>query len=231
MKDTKTNQSDYQQPVTPPASTRKVSYSLLLWAMAAVMALGVVVAYNYFVFRSEMFVRNRGIPPVKAVPSFNLHDGTRSEATLDNFAEKIWLANFIFTRCSGPCPRVMAQMQALRKRLDKHPEVLFATFTVDPDHDDPDTMEAYRSRFAPDDPRWLFLTGPRKDMLDIIVKGFLLPVAPEAEENVPTEGLFLHSSRIVLVDQQGRIRQYYDGESRDDFHKLLEDIDYLSKNY
>ncbi len=205
--------------------------SILLWAMVAVMALGIVVAYNYYVFRSEMFVRNRGIPPVKAVPAFTLKDGTRAEVQTDDLYGKIWLANFVFTRCVGPCPRVMQQMRDLRRRLDSNPDVRFATFTVDPDFDKPEVMESYREMFAPGDERWHFLTGPRKQMMDVVVKGFLLPVAPQAEEKVPTEGLFLHSSRIVLVDQKGRIRQYYDGESKEEQRRLLEDIDYLRENY
>ena len=42
---------------------------------------------------------------------------------------KVWVASFVFTRCTGPCPQVTATVTRLQDELND-PGVVFVTFTV-----------------------------------------------------------------------------------------------------
>src|SRR5688572_7891512 len=51
-----------------------------------------------------------------------------------------WVANFIFTRCGGPCPVMSGKMAALQRVLPSN--VKLVSFTVDPDYDNEAILKA-----------------------------------------------------------------------------------------
>src|SRR5947208_7826939 len=91
--------------------------------------------------------------------------GTVSDETLRG---KVWVASFVFTRCTGPCPQVTGTMARLQSELIGEPGVLLATFTVDPARDDPAELRKYAELFRADPERWLFLTGPEEEIYRVI---------------------------------------------------------------
>jgi protein SCO1/2 len=80
------------------------------------------------------------------------------------------------------------------------------------DHDTPEVLREYAPRFGAGDD-WLFLTGTRDALYDLIGTGFRLSVAERPASAVAAEGgeLIAHSDRFVLVDGAGQIRGYYHG--------------------
>ena len=139
----------------------------------------------------------------------------------------MWIANFIFTRCAGPCPALTSQMYLLQKDLKSHAkwdDIRLVSFTVDPEHDQPAVL-AERARLSLADPdHWLWLTGTRAQIWQLVEKGFLLPVGENA--NDPTSPI-LHSQKFVLVDPAGMIRGYYDGLDEAERDRLKRDLDVL----
>lgn len=129
--------------------------------------------------------------------------------TLQGLRGRVWVADFIFTRCGGVCPAMTARMARLRKQTG--PRVDFVSFTVDPAHDTPEVLARYAAGFGAG-AGWTFVTGPAADLYGLSVDGFKLAaeaVAPERQA-VGGDGPFLHSNKFVLVDAQGEIRGYYD---------------------
>src|SRR4051812_11076186 len=61
---------------------------------------------------------------------------------------RVWVADFVFTHCSGPCSVLSTRMGALQKTLP--PAVGLLTLTVDPERDDAKTLAAYAERYAAD---------------------------------------------------------------------------------
>jgi protein SCO1/2 len=168
--------------------------------------------------------RDGGPPRLGRLPAFTLEDQDGHPATLDGLKGRIWVADFIFTRCGGACPAMTARMARLRRELPD--EVVFVSFTVDPANDTPEVLARYAANFKAD-PRWRFVTGPQKDLYALSTDGFKLAameIPPSQQKPGEGDGPFLHSSKFVLVDRLGEIRGYYDSEDEDDLKKLAADV-------
>jgi protein SCO1/2 len=156
---------------------------------------------------------------IAKVPGFQLTDQTGKSITLEDLKGKIWAANFIFTRCKGPCPITVLRMQELNTKLKKaRGNVELVTFTVDPEYDTPEILKAFSEPLGADPASWKFLTGTPDAIQKIVVTGLLQPIAKEPD------GTPAHSTRIVLVDREGWLRGYQDGLDPEAVQKLMVDI-------
>ena len=57
------------------------------------------------------------LPVIGEIPAFNLVDQDSSRFTLENVKGNVWLADFIFTTCSGPCPIMTERMSMVQHDL------------------------------------------------------------------------------------------------------------------
>jgi protein SCO1 len=155
------------------------------------------------------------LPSYGVVPDFTLTDQTgapfSSKQRLDG---SVWIADFIFTTCQGPCPRMSSQMAKLRNTLPRE-SVRFVSFTIDPDRDTPPVLAEYAKRFQAHPAQWHFLTGTRQDLNRLSFHTFKLG-------NV--DGNLEHSSRFVLVDAKGRIRGFYDTSDPEALKQIAADV-------
>jgi cytochrome oxidase Cu insertion factor (SCO1/SenC/PrrC family)/uncharacterized membrane protein YozB (DUF420 family) len=143
------------------------------------------------------------------VPPFRLTERSGRKVTKNDLLGHVWVASFVFTRCTGPCPQVTATMQRLQEEMAAVPDVRLVTFTVDPTYDDAVKLSEYADHFGADKERWLFLTGPHRAIYDLMEKGLRLPrPVPTAGQSGPQVD---HSTRLVVVDAQGHVRGYFDG--------------------
>ncbi len=183
------------------------------------MALSIIVVGGlaYLQYRRVDEARSRGtavtnrefrdLPVIGDVPAFSLIDQTGRKVTLDDLKGKIWVADFIFTTCGGPCPIMTKRMRELHEAIYSRglKNVITVSFTVDPETDTPEVLTEYSRQFKADSLDWLFLTGDTLSIYDLSTNGFKLHAAPgEGDHQVE------HSPRFVLVDHRGRIRSYYE---------------------
>src|SRR5207253_873584 len=92
-------------------------------------------------------------------------------------------------------------------------DLKFVSLTADPDNDTPPVLARYGSLFSADPKNWLFLTGPKKEIVRVAVDGLKLVVVDKPpDQRESPEDLFLHSTFFVLVDQRGRIRGWFDAQ-------------------
>jgi len=178
----------------------------------------------YTVCRPAAKVDERPLPVVANVPDFTLTERSGREVSRGDLLGKVWVADFVFTSCAGPCPELSLRMRSLQKTLEEtHRDVTLVTVSVDPKTDTPKVLRRYADKFEADPEKWLFLTGPDDAYIhDLVVKGFLLSFAP-ATQSSP----LMHSTRIVMVDREGRIRGSHDGLDVDERDQLLADLDKL----
>lgn len=160
---------------------------------------------------------SRGVPEGGvALPEFSMSAiGPKGEAPFRraDLLGSVWVADFVFTRCSGPCPLMTQRMKELAAELP--PAVRLLTVTVDPEGDTPERLRAYARRFDADQNRWVFLRGELKATYDLLYAGFRLPISidPALEPGTRVS----HSTRFVLIDKAGAVRGYYDALT--DFNK------------
>ena len=69
----------------------------------------------------------------------------------------------------------------------------------------------------------MFLTGGRKELYALVVKGFKLGL-DFGDDAGPSEGIITHSTRFVLIDGAGKIRGYYHGTEQDMVDQVLLDL-------
>jgi cytochrome oxidase Cu insertion factor (SCO1/SenC/PrrC family) len=184
----------------------------------------VVVAAGLFLLRQVEVnaLARRSLPDYGTVPSFQLTNQDGKYFSSSRLAGKIWIADFIFTSCRGPCPIISSRMSELQKPL-RDSDVHLVSFTVDPETDTPEVLHGYAERLHAQSGRWDFLTGSKTTLYDISRNGFKLGVAESGDE----EGVPVHSTRFVLVDRKGSIRGYYDALAPDGVTKVLADASHL----
>lgn len=142
--------------------------------------------------------REEPLPVFGQVPRFELTDQLGRSFSRSALDGHVWVADFIFTHCEGPCPRMTSHMHAIQKKTD--PSVRLVSFTVDPANDTPPVLESYGRKFAADDSRWRFLTGDPDTLNMLDHDAFHLGSIGAGLD---------HSTRFVLIDKKGRIRGYY----------------------
>ena len=149
------------------------------------------------------------------VPDFQLITQANQPFDRKSLDGKVWAADFIFTHCTGPCPRMSAHMRRVQSAVQEFPDVRLVSFSVDPARDTPAALLEYALRFHAQPGRWFFLTGDVKTLDALDRRAFMLG-------NV--DGSLEHSTRFVLVDRQGRIRGYYGTSEDDPTARLIVDI-------
>jgi len=168
--------------------------------------------------------RTEPLPVVGMAPEFTLTERSGRAVARDDLRGQVWIADFIFTRCAGPCPELSLRMESLQKSLaGKHSDVKLISFSLDPEYDTPAVLEKYAEKYNAQRDRWWFLTGADETTMHAIVqRGFLQSV-------LRTEGggEIVHSTYFVLVDRAGRIRGFYEGLEGDSKPKILRDVDAL----
>jgi protein SCO1 len=167
-------------------------------------------------------LKNRDLSSYGTVPQFVLVNQEAQPFGSAQLAGKIWIADFIFTSCPGPCPIISSRMSELQKPLEKS-DVHLVSFSVDPEKDTPEMLRGYAEKLQAQPKRWDFLTGPRTAIYSLMRDGFKLAVSDGSDE----QGMPVHTTRVVLVDRRGTIRGYYDALAPDAVTKLLADTNHL----
>jgi len=157
-------------------------------------------------------------PPLErfgTIGDFTLTD--QNGETFDGGAKlagNVWVADFFFTTCTGPCPRMSAWMSRLQEDLADIPNLRLVSFTVDPANDTPEVLDAYARRYRAEQGRWFLLTGPQATLEDLMRERFLLG---------DLDVSLTHSTRFVLVDAEGVVRGYYRSAETEQMQKLIAD--------
>jgi protein SCO1/2 len=158
------------------------------------------------------------------IPQFDLISQSGQPFHSQALAGKIWVADFIYTTCPGPCPRMTSQMREVQDAVamipDVRPDVRLVSFTVDPVEDTPPVLAAYAKLHGASPAMWYFLTGPPATLQMLDRDAFKLG-------NI--DGTLEHSTRFVLVDRQGRIRRYYDTSDSSAIRQVISDIAALDR--
>lgn len=228
-------------------------HDTLVWITLIVICVGVI----YFAWQRDQ--RSDGsdsilIPTSVGVqaPLFTMTDQSGAEFSSEQLKGRVWVADFIFTNCAGPCPIMTQRMSDLQEQIGPRDDIAYVSFTCDPDRDTPEALHEYGEKYGADFSTWSFLTGPYEN-IQKVAKGFLLSVQRPYEEaarmrlseeigEVPGTGDYgddsqqahggdvIHSTRFVLVNRDGEIVGWYESTDINNLARLRADLVALLSN-
>lgn len=139
-------------------------------------------------------------------PGFSLIDQEGKRVSLGDLAGEVLLVDFIYTRCSGPCPILTTRHVELQRLLSPglRERVHFVSISLDPANDSPEVLAAYARARGADLSGWSFLTGPEAEVAEV-VRSWGVGTLRAPDGNID------HAVATFLVDPSGRIAKRWLG--------------------
>ena len=158
---------------------------------------------------------------IKKVPDFSMTSHIGENFNQDSLLNKISILDFIFTSCPGPCPIMSNNMRTLYRQYKLHPDLQFISISVDPEFDTQEVLKNYADANGVNDERWKFLRADMESVKKLSTDGFMF-----MSESLPAG----HSVKFVLIDENGDVRQYYNGTDDSSISILRTHINSFLKN-
>jgi protein SCO1/2 len=161
------------------------------------------------------------------ISNFELINQNGDIITNKNYENKIYVADFFFTRCQTICIAMAYNMGELQDFYKNDANIMFLSHSVTPVLDSVSVLKEYADRKGVIDGKWNVTTGSKKDIYELARKSYFAVL----DEGNGDENDFIHTEQFVLVDKEKRIRGYYDGTEKEDMIKLKKDIVVLKDEY
>jgi protein SCO1/2 len=161
------------------------------------------------------------------IGNFSFKNQDNKTITQREIEGKVFVAEYFFSTCKSICPIMNQQMQRIQYAFKDNPNVKILSFTVDPDVDTVEQLKRYANSHNAVKNQWHFLTGKKEDLYGLARKSFFVLKPAEVANQGDVGSDFIHTNNFVLVDQQKRIRGYYDGTSEKEVTELIKDISRL----
>jgi protein SCO1/2 len=161
------------------------------------------------------------------IADFKLSNQNGEIITNKTYANKIYVADFFFTRCQSICIAMAYNMSELQDFYKNDADIMFLSHSVTPVMDSVSVLKDYAERKGVVDGKWNVTTGSKKHIYELARKSYFAVL----DEGNGDEDDFIHTEQFVLVDKERRIRGYYDGTEKEDMVKLKKDIALLKDEY
>jgi len=160
------------------------------------------------------------------IADFSLTNQNGETITQEDYADKIYIADFFFTTCPTICPIMTKNMVAIQNRLDGD-DIMLLSHSVTPEIDSVAQLKKYAIEKGVDDRKWNLVTGDKKQIYDLARKSYMA---------VKTDGDggpydMIHTENFMLVDKHRQVRGFYDGTKMEDIEQLMTDLEVLKKSY
>jgi protein SCO1/2 len=163
------------------------------------------------------------------LPAFALTAHTGQPFTDAEMRGHVSIVDFVFTRCDTVCPVLSMKMHGLQEATAKvGDKIKLVSFSVDPEHDTPEVLAAYATRFSADATRWAFVTGDSTVVRRTIEQGLLTGYDTIGTQKNGAPDI-KHSGHMILVDRDGHIRGVYDSNEPQRLQDLQHHARWLSR--
>lgn len=217
-----------------PAKTKLSPWTI--WVPIIIAVLGIVVFYNYLIYRSRMD-NDVNRPPIlgRLEKDLDLTERSGKAVHLSDLKGKVLVLSWVFTRCPRGCAAVVAKLKKLQGEFANEPGLQFVSVTLDAD-DTPEMLQKFaRSLDIKDDANWWFVNGEKEAVRKFMTsQAQFRPVQdmPEADRLSPDDK-YIHDLRVAVIDHRGHVRSLADILNPDpEFakfwdEKLRKDLRYL----
>ena len=155
------------------------------------------------------------------IPAFSLVDQSGKSVTSSVTENKVYIADFFFTRCTSICPKMSTELSRVQDLFFNQPNVILLSHTVDPENDNAEIIKAYAAEYKAVPGKWYFLTGEKEAIYKLAQGGYKIPAVDLGPETQSPGEMFIHSEKLILVDQNQHIRGYYDGTNPKEVDRLI----------
>jgi len=154
---------------------------------------------------NEKIVANEN--EIESASIFNLTSkwNTQNNETIElkDLKGKVLVMVMIYTSCQAACPRLVADMRNIDKKVDSD-NVEYVLVSIDPEVDTPEVLKAFAIENEMDNSRWTFLQGTLDD-----VREFSNVLAVKYKQISPID--FSHSNIISVFDTEGVLYHQQEG--------------------
>lgn len=191
-------------PVKQQERTSLQRYTFPLIMLAICLALGGYLLYS----QNEADKQANELPVREGGTEFSFTDTDGNEVTLQNTNGKVRLLYFFFASCPDVCPPTTAILSQVQDELKEEglfgDKVQMLSVSIDPTHDTTEVLKDYADTFDADLTGWKFLRGDEKETAAIAEKFGVMVYKDD-------KGNFSHSNVVVLLDENGKIRDWISG--------------------
>jgi protein SCO1/2 len=159
------------------------------------------------------------------ISNFSLTNQNGKIITQDDFEQKIYIADFFFTRCQTICPIMAINMAELQEYYKNDGDIKFLSHSVTPKIDSVPVLRKYADKNRAIDGKWEITTGDKRLIYELARKSYFAVL----DEGDGGEQDFIHTEQFVLVDKKNQIRGFYDGTDKSEIQRIFKDIEILKK--
>ena len=162
-----------------------------------------------------------------SIADFKLINQNGETITQNDYKNKIYIADFFFTRCTNICIAMAYNMNELQEYYKNDDDILFLSHSVTPEMDSIPVLKEYAKNKGVIDGKWNVTTGEKKHIYELARKSYFAVI----EDGDGGEDDFIHTEQFILIDKERRIRGFYDGTDKNDMEKLKQDMVLLKAEY
>lgn len=203
-------------PILPePLPDRPASKGTTVMILSIIIALSVVVTYNYLLsIRRQQTAQTIRLPMQGRVEKDPLPvwlDQNGRERHLEELKGKVFVVSYLYTTCPKGCAGVAGELAGLQKEFGHDPNFAILSISLDAEHDRPPVVKAWLDAQGFEGDNWLFLTSPDgqgEGIRDWMRKTFRISAKrrSEAEITANPADKYEHQLVLALVDGQANIR-------------------------
>lgn len=149
--------------------------------------------------------------------NYNLITSSGKTVNFPNaYRGKIIVLAFIFTNCPDICPLTTNNMRLIQEKCksEEIKNVQFVAISFDPQHDTPEVLKDYIRIRNFDTINWEFLTGNENVISNLLKETDVFAIPSDTTIVAGKEKVnFIHTDRIMLIDQDLQIRKKYPGST------------------
>ena len=155
------------------------------------------------------------------VAPFQLPASTGRAVSSRELGQGMYIAQFY--DADEASSRVARALLRVQEKFRHEPRVRLVTFVLNPDRDQPGLPTRLAEQYGTIAGKWFFLTGPVDTLTRLTQREFRLTADPKRlpgavyTANIP-------AGRLLLVDNQRRVRGIYDGTDGREIDRLLTEI-------
>lgn len=169
---------------------------------------------------SEVIGKENGENVYREIDEFSGFDQNGNSFSQAKLKGKVHLANFFFCSCPVVCPKMTVETKKVVDAIGEREDFLMVSYSIDPKRDSSEQLMNFANKFGANQSNWYFLNVGKENVYKLARYSYKIIAVQGSEGNND----FIHSEVLTLVDDEMRIRGYYDSTKPEEIEKLIKDL-------